>query len=194
MDRVGESGKPLSVPRPSGPTSGQFTAVALLEAVLFAARETLTDQELANHLGITPADVHTLVLDFNALARHQGRPVVIEVTKDGYNLVLAPRHRGALTALYETTREVRLPDEAVETLAVISYRQPIVKADIDALQGRDSGPLLRQLLRRRLITTQAGPVGGVDDLAYVTTSRFLELFGLQSLQDLPRTTDVSPSA
>jgi segregation and condensation protein B len=92
--------------------------------------------------------------------------------------------------MLQTSVESRLSGPALETLAIVAYRQPILRAEIEAVRGVQCGEMLRQLLERDLIRI----AGRADDLGrplmYGTTKRFLELFGLKSLEDLPRATEL----
>ncbi len=103
---------------------------------------------------------------------------------------MKPRYRGVLEKLYGTAREARLSTAAVDVLALVAYRQPATKAEIDSLRGAESGALLRQLVRRGLVAVVRRADAEQRDVAYGTTARFLELFGLTSLEDLPRTQDL----
>ena len=96
-----------------------------------------------------------------------------------------PQFRAVRERLNGSPREARLTPAALDVLAVIAYRQPIAKTDIDSQRGNDSRGPLRQLLRLGLVAVESGKDGG-----YITTRRFLEMFDLQSLDDLPRTGDL----
>ena len=74
----------------------------------------------------------------------------------------------------------------MDVLAVVAYRQPVTKQEVDTVRGADSGALLRQLVRRGLVAVYQRPGGAGDEVTYGTTPRFLDLFHLASLDDLPR--------
>jgi segregation and condensation protein B len=93
--------------------------------------------------------------------------------------------------LYGGVREARLSLPAVEVLAIVAYRQPIPRREVETLRGHDSAALLRQLVRRGLIGIIGRAESGGNDVQYGTTPRFLEIFGLSSLEDLPETEDLS---
>jgi segregation and condensation protein B len=92
--------------------------------------------------------------------------------------------------LYGSVREARLSAAAIDALALVAYRQPVTKQEIDSLRGAESGPLLRQLIRRNLIAIIHRAEADQREVSYGTTPRFLELFNLTSLDDLPRTEDL----
>ena len=105
-------------------------------------------------------------------------------------LTLRPRYRQVVDRLYGGTREARLSPAALDVLALVAYRQPATKQEVDSLRGAESGALLRQLVRRGLIAVVQRADAEQRAVAYGTTGRFLELFGLSGLEDLPRTQDL----
>lgn len=139
--------------------------------------------------GLTPDRFRELADELARKYRSQNRPYAVQPRDDGYVLALKPQFRGVWERLLGGPREARLGAPAVEVLSLIAYRQPLAKADVDALRGADSGSVLRQLVRLGLIAVAAR--GTADDPAvrYATTPRFLSLFGLGSLDDLPRLGD-----
>ena len=87
-------------------------------------------------------------------------------------------------------REVRLSQDVLEVLALVAYRQPLLQSEIEAQGKSNPGGMLRQLLRRDLVSLERGE-GGRKDVKYRTTPRFLALFGLGSLDDLPQPEDLA---
>jgi segregation and condensation protein B len=105
-------------------------------------------------------------------------------------LVLAPEFRRVADRLYGSPeREARLSQAAIEVLALVAYRQPVTRQEVDGLRGTNSGALLRQLVRRDLIAITRGHTGS-RDVFYSTTERFLEVFRLSDLEELPRSQDL----
>src|SRR5206468_10700905 len=98
-------------------------------------------------------------------------------------------YQGLVERLSGAPREARLSRPAVDVLSLIAFRQPVTRAEIDSQRGSDSGAIVRQLVRLGLIATGPADSSGTET-TYNTTPRFLELFGLQSLDDLPRTDDL----
>jgi segregation and condensation protein B len=92
--------------------------------------------------------------------------------------------------LAASPREARLTPAARDVLALVAYRQPITKADIDSQRGVDSRSQIHQLVRLGLVAVIHQPELGTKEALHVTTARFLELVGLDSLDDLPRTGDL----
>jgi segregation and condensation protein B len=140
--------------------------------------------------GLTAEQFLRAVEQLNVDYRRQNRPYLIQPQGDGHVLTLRPRHRPVLDRLYGTTREARLSGAAVDVLALVAYRQPVTRQEVDSLRGAESGALLRQLQRRALIAVVQRADAAQKEVFYGTTTRFLELFGLKSLEDLPRTQDL----
>ena len=158
--------------------------VRIVEALLFAGGQPLTPERVGSVVrGLSADHVRTLIDELNRGYRRQNRPYVIQAIEQGYVLSLRPRYQGVVERLTGGPREARLSKAAVEVLSLIAFRQPVTRADIDGQRGSDSGPLIRQLVRLGLVAV-------LPDAAYGTTARFLELFGLKSLADLPQTLDL----
>jgi segregation and condensation protein B len=163
----------------------------IVEALLFVGGIPLTAARVGEIVrGLTAEQFAQTVDTLNQHYRRDGRPYAVVPQGPGFVLTLKPRYRGVLEKLYGTAREARLSTAAVDVLALVAYRQPATKAEIDSLRGAESGALLRQLVRRGLIAVVRRADAEQRDVAYGTTSRFLELFGLSSLEDLPRTQDL----
>jgi segregation and condensation protein B len=127
-----------------------------------------------------------LVRRLNELYDASGRAFRVERVAGGFQLMTRGRLAGWVRRLEGVPRETRLSAPALETLAVIAYRQPILRAGIEAIRGVNCGEILRQLMDRELVR-----IGGrSEDLGrpylYTTTKHFLRVFGLDSLESLPR--------
>ncbi|HTU23566.1 MAG TPA: SMC-Scp complex subunit ScpB [Gemmataceae bacterium] len=162
----------------------------IVEAMLFVGGAPLTAERAAEAVrGLTAEQFREIIDGLNRDYRRQGRPYRIQVREQGYELVLQPRFRGVHERLYGATREARLSPAALDVLALVAYRQPISKQEVEALRGGESSSALRQLVRLGLIAVQRGEANQ-REVVYSTTSRFLSLFQLRSLEDLPRTQDL----
>jgi segregation and condensation protein B len=181
--------KPESTP-PADESAAPPPLRRIIEAMLFVGGAPLTAQRAAEAVrGLTPEQFRDILDGLNRDYRQQGRPYRIRVREQGCELVLQPRFRGVLDRLYGTTREARLSPAALDVLALVAYRQPISKQEVEALRGTDSAGALRQLVRLGLIVVRRGEAGQ-REVTYSTTARFLSLFQLRSLDDLPRTQDL----
>jgi segregation and condensation protein B len=200
-DMVGGEAWELDVSEPAPPEAGQASespSAALpprleriVEALLFVGGTPLTADRAAEAVrGLTASQLTQAIDALNRDYRRQGRPYTIRAQGNGYSLVLRQRFHSVAEKLFGTNREARLSMAAIDVLALVAYRQPVTKQEIDAFRGAESGAVLRQLVRRGLVmVAQRGEAGG-REVSYGTTSRFLELFGLKSLEDLPQTQDL----
>ncbi|MFO0949215.1 MAG: SMC-Scp complex subunit ScpB [Planctomycetota bacterium] len=157
----------------------------LLEAILFVGAQPVTVQTFCDAFPSLNTEIVVRgMLRLSARYRRQKRPYRIRKVQAGYVLELLPHYRADLQSKTRTERGVKLARPAIEVLSLVAYRQPIAKEDIEELLGIEAGVQIRQLLKRQLIAR--GDAGSKKDPAtYVTTSRFLELFNLESLDELP---------
>jgi segregation and condensation protein B len=163
----------------------------IVEALLFVGGAPLTAAGATEAIrGLTAEQFTEAIADLNQDYRRQGRPYFIHLRDQGYALELRPNFKPVWDKLYGTMREARLSTAAIDVLALVAYRQPATKQEIEAIRGAESGHLLRQLVRRRLITVVQRGDSNQREVTYGTTERFLELFGLKSLDDLPQTQDL----
>ena len=158
--------------------------IRIIEGLLFAGGQPLSPERAeAVVRGLTPDHVRTLIEELNRIYRRQNRPYAIHSTEQGYVMGLRQRYLGVVERLTGGPREARLSKAAIEVLSLIAFRQPVTRTDIDGQRGSDSAVYVRQLVRLGLVAVLPGP-------NYATTPRFLELFGLKSLDDLPQTLDL----
>jgi segregation and condensation protein B len=185
---AGEGAPPMEpAPIPESPPA----PLRILEALLFVGGPPLTAVRAAEIVrGLTPAQFQEAVDALNRDYRRQGRPYTIVSQGPGHVLTLRPHFRGVIDKVYGGVREARVSTAALDVLSLVAYRQPATKQEIDSLRGAESGGLLRQLVRRGLIAVVHRGEAGHREVSYGTTPRFLELFGLRGLDDLPRTQDV----
>jgi segregation and condensation protein B len=182
---------PATGSEPPASASVPPSPVRIIEAILFVGGPPLTAVRAAETIrGFTSSQFQEAIDTLNEEYRSQGRPYHIQPESQGYVLTLRPRYRPVVEKLYGSIREARLSPPAVDVLSLVAYRQPVTKQEIDSLRGAESGPLLRQLIRRNLIAIVHRAEAGQREVSYGTTQRFLELFNLNSLDDLPRTEDL----
>jgi segregation and condensation protein B len=163
----------------------------IIEALLFVGGPPLTAARAAEAVsGLTPEQFLEAVDRLAKTYRRQARPYTIHAQGAGYSLVLRPIYLSLAEKLNGASREARLSLAAIDVLSVVAYRQPVTKQEIDNLRGIESGALLRQLVRRRLIAVVCSGSGKHRQTHYVTTQRFLDHFGVKSLDDLPQTQDL----
>jgi segregation and condensation protein B len=169
------------------------TSRQVVEALLFVGGAVLTSRKLAELLGegFTNEQVEEIVDRLNADYAAESRPYAIHWGEGGYRYQLRPEFEKIRNRVFGVgPREVKLSQEALEILALVAYRQPLSSADLEATQRKNAGSILRQLIRRELVELRRSE-SAPDEPTYHTTPRFLELFGLTSLDDLPFPADFS---
>jgi segregation and condensation protein B len=163
----------------------------IVEALLFVGGAPLTTARACDTIrGLTEGQFLQAIDGLNREYRLQGRPYGIQARNGGYILALRPRFHQVVDLLQGGQREARLSPAALDALSLVAYRQPVTKQEIDSLRGAESGSLLRQLVRRGLVAIVQRADARQRQVSYGTTQRFLDLFQLRSLDDLPQTQDL----
>lgn len=171
----------------SSPDSVQRSAkMARLEAVLLVADSALSTRRLAQLATLADAaEARTLIDRLNTCYDVADCAFRIERVAAGYQMLTRPEFAFWLDRIHNRQTELKLSPPAMETLAIVAYRQPLTRADIEAVRGVQCAEMLKQLLERGLVR-----IGGEEEslgrpYLYETTRKFLELFGLRSVDDLP---------
>jgi segregation and condensation protein B len=166
--------------------------LARIEAALFASDEPLTPRKLATLAGLPEiSEVRSLVAQLAALYEAEGSAFTVEEIAGGYQLLTRPEYYNWLARLRRQQTTASLSAAARETLTIIAYRQPLTRADIEAIRGVHCGELLRILLERGLIKLAGREDSLGRPVLYETTKKFLQWFGLRSLKDLPQAEGLS---
>jgi len=177
--------EPVVEPAAAAPTAdapaGELTEPQL-EALLFVAEKPLTRREIGILAGVDRATVDERLGDLEVSLASRG--IRLLLNGDRVELATAPE-AGALVARYVGADAVRLSPAAIETLAIVAYRQPVTKAAIERIRGVDSDYTVRALLHRRLVVEQGRSEAPGRPILYGTGFEFLERFGLTSLEELP---------
>lgn len=192
---AGESGPEHGSPGAQlseAPAATDLSVEKVIEALLFVGGDPVSGRRLADLLGGEQFhdDVDETIAQIDDRYREQGRPYHVQLVEGGYRLSLLPGFEPVRSRVYGLgPKDVRLSQDALEILALVAYRQPISRSDIEATGKTNAATMTRQLLRLELIALERGD-GGKDDIRYHTTERFLELFSLNRLEDLPHPEDL----
>ncbi len=178
------AGNPQSAIR--NPQSETPTVESVLEAILFATDEPLTESKLAGIVETTAKQVRESIESLNAKYATENHAFRIEQIAGGYQMLTLNTYNSWLKKMLRVRSDNKLSPAAMETLAIIAYKQPIIRADIEAIRGVAVGEVVRSLMYKGLvkITGRAEILG--RPMLYGTTKKFLEIFGLNSLKDLPK--------
>ena len=162
---------------------------ALIEALVFAHGEPVSLEALATISGF--AEDHIKELLGKIKARFDENSAGVELLEMGSRFQFRTRNRfAAFVRELKLLRPRKLSQQALETLAIVAYRQPIVKSDIEKLRGVDATPTLNTLLERKLICIMGHQASVGSPALYGTTDEFLKVFGLRSIADLPSPRDL----
>jgi segregation and condensation protein B len=169
------------------------TPKTILEAMLFVghpSNEPLTSRMAASLVrGVSPTEIDELVRELNEDYEATMAPYRVVSAGAGYRLALLSKFEGLRERFYGRIRQTRLSQSAIDILALVAYNQPISKDRVNELRQKPSGAILTQLVRRQLLEIERVDTKPRQTL-YRTTPRFLELFGIETLEDLPRSQEM----
>jgi segregation and condensation protein B len=162
------------------------TVETVVEAVLFASDESLTDSRLAKIVETSVKQIRKSIKNLNDKYQANNNAFRIEQIAGGYQMLTLGTYNYWLKKLLRARSDSKLSPAALETLAIIAYKQPVIRADIEAIRGVAAGEVIRTLCYKGLVKI----VGRAEILGrpmlYGTTKKFLEVFGLNTLKDLPK--------
>jgi segregation and condensation protein B len=162
-----------------------------LEAVLFVSDKPLTLEKLKEVFsGATDEEIEATLTELKAELDSSGRAFQVEKVAGGYQLLTRPELDDTISAFKGIESKRRLSRAALETLAIIAYRQPIKRADIESVRGVSSMEILKGLLEMGLIKTAGRDNAPGAPLLYTTSDRFLSMFGLNSIEELPKPSEM----
>lgn len=183
-----------STDEPSAPIMLPEDLDARVEAALITSERPMTAARVAEALGAAGAGkaVEEAIDALNTEYERTGRSFRIEKVAGAWQVVTLSKYADVLDGLKRTKQDNRLSASQLETLAIVAYKQPIVRAQVEAIRGSASGEVLRLLMDRHLVKV----VGRAEEIGrpmlYGTTKQFLEVFGLGTLKDLPEADELKP--
>ena len=173
----------------SAEEEAELSPKSILEAMLFVGDpngQPLIAAQVAKMMrGVSVQEIDDLISDLNCAYQDAGSVYEIRHQDAGYVMALRDQYDGLRERFYGTVRETKLSQVAIDVLAVVAYNQGISRQEIDAMRDQSSGSVLSQLVRRhmlRLERTEEKPRKTI----YFTTDRFLQVFGLEDIEDLPQ--------
>ena len=178
---------------PDAPTAAAEAPTAVpvdlrvLEAFLLSTHHPLTPGRLVELLELpSTKPLRRAVKELNDQYAATGRCFRVEQVAGGYQILTLPEFGEHVKKLNQREADARLTKAAVETLAIIAYKQPILRADVEAIRGVACGETIRSLMEKHLVKIAGRAEEPGRPILYGTTKRFLELFGLNTLKDLPQ--------
>jgi segregation and condensation protein B len=164
-------------------------ARAVIEALIFASSEPIQLKTIAEIVEINEHTVKQLLGDLMADYQHAKKGIQIIEVANGYQFYTHPECAPYLEKLQKTPRNVGLSPAAIETLAIVAYKQPIAKAEIEALRGVSVESSIATLVDKNLIEEAGRKEAPGRPILYRTTKQFLRYFGLNHLDELPKIPD-----
>jgi segregation and condensation protein B len=183
------TGKPVKEPRP---VAGLELRPAL-EAVLMVVDEPATEEHLARILDRPSGEVGRALRELAAEYTAQGRGFELRLVAGGWRFYTRPEYAEAVEGFVLDGQQARLTQAALETLAVVAYRQPVSRSRVSAVRGVNCDGVMRTLLQRGLVG-EAGAEPETGAILYGTTNYFLERMGLRGLDELPELAPFLPEA
>lgn len=161
-------------------------AKRIIEAILFVSDKPVSIATLKDVLkDIDPTEIRTSIEELNSEYDSSQRSFSIKEIAGGFQMLTDPIYSTWISSLYKKPSD-RMTGPALETLAIIAYKQPLTRSDIEAIRGVNVDGVLHTLEERSLIKTKGRVDGPGRPILYGTTSEFLQHFGLKSLEDLPK--------
>lgn len=164
-----------------------------VEALLFLADEPLSPVRLARALEVDESEVLSVLQSLRREYQEKDRGIQLREVEGGWRMHAHPAHVPLAERMFSQVRRPRLTRAAVETLAIIAYLQPITRAQIANLRGLQSETVVKALEEQGLVREAGKERSPGGPALYVTTEKFLQAFGLSSLEDLPPLEDFAPS-
>ncbi len=189
-----------AVEGPSAEASAQDAAAeaeaidrGVLEALLFSTHHPLTAPRLAELMELESSKpIRRALKELNEQYEQTGRCFRVEQVAGGFQLLTLPEYGPYLKKLHQREADAKLTKAALETLAIIAYKQPVLRVDVEAIRGVACGETIRSLMEKRLVKIAGRAEIPGRPILYGTTKRFLEVFGLNSLKDLPQGEQLPP--
>ncbi len=159
----------------------------VLEALVLSTHHPLTAGRLAELMDLpSTKPLRKAIKQLNEQYEQTGRSFRIDQVAGGYQILTLPQFGEHLKRLHQKEIDAKLTKAALETLAIIAYKQPILRADVEAIRGVACGETIRSLMEKHLVKIAGRAEEPGRPILYGTTKRFLELFGLNSIKDLPK--------
>ena len=162
-----------------------------VEALIIASPEPLAAKKIAAMYDeITPSKVAKAVADLNSRYLQADCSFRIREIAGGYQFYIMPEFTGYVEDMFARTRKMRLTRAALETMAIIAYKQPVTKTEIEQIRGVASDGVIQNLLEKKMITIKGRAETVGKPLMYGTTDEFLSFFGINALSDLPKMSEI----
>lgn len=159
---------------------------SILEAILFAANEPISIKQFTQVLGdVSTHDIREQLIALEDDYQAANRSFQLIEIANGFQVCSRPEYRDWIEKFYTRQVRVRLSPPALETLAIVAYKQPVTRTEVEEIRGVNSDSVVNSLIQKGLIRIAGRKPGQGRSLLFATTDRFLEQFGLKNLSELP---------
>jgi segregation and condensation protein B len=159
--------------------------ISLIEAMLFVSGEPVTLASLKSVMDMPESEIKQALDELTAEYKERDRGLLVMEIAQGYQMVTNPLYAKLLRKFTNTAASNKLSMPALETLAIIAYKQPLIKAEVEQIRGVNSDGVIKSLLDKRLIKIVGNKEAPGKPMLYGTTREFLQYFGLKDLTELP---------
>jgi segregation and condensation protein B len=169
----------------------EITYLPIIEALIFASEAPLPIAKIREIIpALSPKQI-TMVIEYLNEQYHQGgRSYEIREIAGGYQMFTLPEFAAFIDKLYQEKQQSRLTQKSLETLAIVAYKQPVTRHEIEEIRGVNVDGVMKTLLSRGLVTISGRAQAPGSPFLYKTTKKFLDYFGLKSLEDLPKLKEI----
>lgn len=165
---------------------------SIVESLLFVANEPLTIARMCEIIGVEESDLRTALKELEAAYDGEDRGIKIKKAAEGYSLYTNPQNFFYVDRLVQTANSRRLTQAALEVLAIIAYKQPVTRIEINNIRGVNSDTVLNSLVQKGLIKKKVQEKAAGAPVVYETTNVFLEVLGINTLDALPSIEQFAP--
>ena len=167
----------------------------LIEVLLFSSSEPLSQKRINQIMEAEcKVDLKAIVDELNNEYREINKGLIIKNISGGYQILSSPEYHIYIDRLFKKSRKVKLSKPALEALSIIAYKQPVSKSEIESIRGVECGSVLNTLMERELVTIKGRSKVIGRALLFGTTQYFLEIFGLERIDDLPKLKELTEIA
>jgi len=186
-----EKNKKNNIPEVNRLSDEETTYLPIIEALVFSSESPLPVTRIREIIpGLTPKQINSVVEALNEQYRQGGRSYEIREIAGGYQMFTLPEFAAFVDKLFQEKQQSRLTQKALETLAIVAYKQPVTRHEIEEIRGVNVDGVMKTLLSRSLVTISGRAQAPGSPFLYKTTRKFLDYFGLNSLDDLPKLKEI----
>jgi segregation and condensation protein B len=169
----------------------EITYLPIIEALIFASEAPLPIAKIREIIpALSPKQITMVIEYLNEQYRQGGRSYEIREIAGGYQMFTLPEFAAFIDKLYQEKQQSRLTQKSLETLAIVAYKQPVTRHEIEEIRGVNVDGVMKTLLSRGMVTISGRAQAPGSPFLYKTTKKFLDYFGLKSLEDLPKLKEI----